>query len=417
MLNNPPRLLSLNTYHYRRGGTDAVYFDHNSLFQEAGWEVGVFAMSHPKNEESKWNRFFVEEIELGEDYGFWDKLTKAGKIIYSFEARRKLGQLLDDWQPDVVHAHNIYHHLSPSPLDELRKRGIPVVLTAHDFKLVCPAYKMLNTNGICEKCKSGNLLNVVRHRCIHDNQILSTLVMTESVIHRALNIYKKGLRKVITPSSFMRSKLAEWGWDKNKLHYIPNFVDSKSYTPNFYPGDYFLYFGRMSSEKGIDLLISAADNAGVIVKLAGVGPAMDDLKMLSKDKKNSAVEFMGYCAGEKLHSLIRNARAVVLPARWYENAPISIMESYALGKIVIGSRIGGIPEMVTENETGFLFEPENIEQLSHLLQRVQVMEDNDIAGMGISGRNLVEQYFSPSNYLHNMLAIYEEIGVKNTMAY
>jgi len=159
-----PRLLSINNYHYRRGGSDVVYLDHAALLEEQGWSNGFFSMHHPKNFETSWSKYFVDEIEFGHAYSMGQKLAMASKVIYSMEAQRKLERLLKDFPADVAHLHCIYHHLSPSIIPTLRDAGVPVVMTAHDLKIACPAYKMLNNTGVCEKCKGGNLLNVVKHR-------------------------------------------------------------------------------------------------------------------------------------------------------------------------------------------------------------------------------------------------------------
>ena len=155
MKTTPPRLLSLNSYHYRRGGSDVVYLEHDALFQELGWETAVMSMHHPKNMPSRWSEYFVEELEFGNAHGIKDKLVKASKAIYSFEAQDKLGKLLKVFPADVAHLHCIYHHLSPSVLPVLHEAGIPSVLTAHDLKIACPAYKMLNSTGVCERIVRG----------------------------------------------------------------------------------------------------------------------------------------------------------------------------------------------------------------------------------------------------------------------
>jgi len=405
-----PKLLSLNTYNYRRGGSDAVFFDHDALFRDAGWDTAVFTMQHPKNEPSPWSAYFADELEFGHAYSIREKMVMAGKVIYSWEARSKLAKLLDKFSPDVAHAHCIYHHLSPSVLGLLHERGVPTVMTAHDLKLACPAYKMLNKHGICEKCKHGNLSHVILNRCIHDSLAASTLVAAESAVHKTLGLYKRNLDKVITPSRFFRQKLMEWGWPAEKLVCIPNFIDINQYSPDFNAGRYFLYFGRLAPEKGVDTLIRAASQAGVSLKIAGTGPYEQELKALA-DEQDGKVEFLGYCSGDALKELIRKARAVVLPSQWYENAPISILEAYASGKPVIGARIGGIPEMIPGEETGWLFESGNVEQLAQHLENVQGMADGPLAKMGAQARRHVADNYSKERYLNEILTLYNTLGV------
>jgi glycosyltransferase involved in cell wall biosynthesis len=409
------RLLSINNYHYRRGGADMVFLEHDAMFRSIGWETAVFAMQHPQNIPSPWEHYFAEELELGGDYGLLRKLAMASKVIYSREARKKLEGLLGEFRPDVAHAHNIYHHLSPSILSLLHERGIPTVMTAHDLKLACPAYKMLNREGICERCKHGNLLHLIKHRCIHNSLPLSGLIAIESSAHRILGLYRKNLDKIITPSQFFRNKLMEWGWAPEKLVYIPNYVRASDYTTQFQPGRHFLYFGRLAPEKGVDTLIRACGRLNTKLCIAGSGPYEATLREIA-EPFSATIEFLGYRTGEELKSLLGSARAVVLPSQWYENAPMSILEAYASGKIVVAANIGGIPEMVVAGETGFLFESGNVEELAGCLTKVSSLPDETIAQMGVRARDYVSQTFPIDRYLEEMLNLYQSLGVGDLKA-
>lgn len=404
------RLLSINNYHYRRGGSDVVYLEHAALMEELGWENGFFSMQHPKNFDTPWSRYFVDELEFGHAYGLADKLGMAAKVVYSFEAQKKLKQLLQDFRPDVAHLHCIYHHLSPSILSTLSAAGVPTVMTAHDLKIACPAYKMLNDGGICERCKDGSVLNVVKHRCVRGSLGASSIVAVESLLHRRLNTYQKYLDKVVVPSRFFMEKFIEWGWPRDKFVYIPNYVDASRFEPDYAAGDYFLFFGRLAVEKGGATLLRAAHAAGVKLRMVGTGPEQEALLALQAQLQGD-VEFLGYKTGADLHALIRGARAVVLPSEWYENAPMSVLESYAFGKPVIGAAIGGIPEMIDEGETGWTFESRNVDQLADVLRRVQALPDAAVERAGRAGRALVEQRFNRAGYVSATLQLYADLGV------
>lgn len=405
-------LLSINNYHYRRGGSDVVYLDHAALMEEQGWTNGFFSMNHPKNFDTSWSKYFIDEIEFGHAYSMGQKLAMASKVVYSFEAQKKLRRLLQDFPADIAHLHCIYHHLSPAIISTLRDAGVPVVMTAHDLKIACPAYKMLNDTGVCEKCKGGNFLNVVKHRCVRGSLAASAIVMVESSVHRMLNTYQGKLDKVVVPSRFFMQKFIEWGWPRDKFAYIPNYVDSTRFEPAYVVGDYFLYFGRLAPEKGVATLMRAASAAGVKLKIAGTGPIEAELHAL-KTELAGDIEFLGYRSGAELHTLIREARAMVLPSEWYENAPMSVLESFALGTAVVGARIGGIPEMVIEGETGWTFESRNTEELTALLSRLVAMPTENIAQAGRNARHHVATHFNRAGYLQATLALYAELGVKN----
>ncbi len=407
-----PKLLNINSYHYRRGGSDAVYFDHAELMGQMGWENAYFSMNHPKNVVSRWSRYFVDELEFGEAYSLPQKLMMATKVVYSFEAQRKLKSLLRDFPADVAHLHCIYHHLSPSILPVLSGLGVPVVMTAHDLKIACPAYKMLNRGGVCERCKTGSVLNVIKHRCVRDSLGASAVVALESGLHGALNTYRKHLSKVVVPSRFFLEKLHEWGWPREQLRYIPNYVDAGRYEPAYQPGSYFLYFGRLAPEKGVATLLRAAAQAGVALKLAGTGPESDALQDLNA-RLGGRAEFLGFRSGADLHRLVQQSRAVVLPSEWYENAPMSVLESFAMGKPVIGARMGGIPEMIDEGQNGWIFESGSSAELASLLSRVAALPDSRVEALGRAARTGVEQRFHRAGYVEATLALYAELGVRS----
>jgi len=411
-LRNPmPTLLSINNYFYYRGGAETVFLEHNRIFEGEGWQVVPFSTNHPKNLETPWSEYFVEELELGEQYSLPGKIARISKVIYSFEARRKLARLLDRVTPDVCHAHNIYHHISPSILGLLKARGVPTVLTLHDLKIACPAYNMLTHDGICERCRGGRLHNVVLHRCIKGSIALSAVVMVEALLHRVLGSYRDCVSAFVVPSRFYIDKFAEWGMPRVLFRHVPNFVDLTRYRPQYAPGKAFVYVGRISREKGLATLIHAVAAAGSRLLVIGSGPALADMQELAV-LLGAEVEFLGYRTGEALHEAIRSARAVVLPSEWYENAPMTVLEAYALGKPVIGARIGGIPELIRENETGLGFESGNEAALSVALREITDKPDAVIEAMGQSARLWVEREFTATIYQARMIDMYRDLGVQ-----
>lgn len=404
------RLLNVNSYHYRRGGSDVVYLDHGHQFEQLGWETAYFSMAHPKNLPSQWSRFFVDELEFDHEYTLTQRMLMASKVVYSFEAQRKLRALLQAFNPDVAHLHCIYHHLSPSILPILKSAGVRIVMTAHDLKVACPAYKMLNANGVCEACKSGSVMNVVRNRCVRGSLAASAVVAIESSLHRHLDTYRRHVDCLIAPSRFYQEKLIEWGWPIDKIRYVPNYVQS---APKVRPRgacDYFLYFGRLAPEKGISTLIKAAGLAGVRVVIAGTGPEEATLRGLAAEV-NAAIEFVGFQSGEALLDLVAGARAVVLPSEWYENAPMSVLESFSLNVPVIGSAIGGIPEMLIEGETGWTFPPGDVFGLSRVIAQVASMPTSEVVALGERAGLFVAERFTRARYLSEMKRVYAELGV------
>jgi glycosyltransferase involved in cell wall biosynthesis len=407
-------LLSINNYYYRRGGAEVLFLEHNKLLEHQGWRVVPFAMRHAKNLPNEWDRFFVEEVELGGDYSALDKLRKAAKAVYSFEAQRGVAALIREARPDVCHAHNVYYHLSPAVLSPIAASGIPIVMTLHDLKLACPARLMLRHGEVCERCRDG-LHNVLRYKCMKGSVPLSLLALIESYLHKALKSYVDHVDTFISPSRFLIAKLVEWGFDERRFLHVPNFVDSHRFTPASDAGSGFVYVGRLSPEKGLNTLVKACADARVRLTLVGEGPEERHLKALARDS-GADVVFTGQLGGRELHDAIRSARALVLPSECYENAPLVVLEAYALGKPVIGSSLGGVPELVRSGETGYVFEAGSSRDLVGALRAVSDAPDATIIAMGRAGREHVEREHSPQRYSERIADVYRNLGVSPAAA-
>ena len=403
-------LLSVNNYNYARGGAESVFLNHNQLFRDEGWRVVPFAMNHPNNEPSEFESYFVDEIEFGADYSFVEKLSMAPKVIYSVEAKKKIRKLIDEVRPDLCHAHNIYHHLSPSILSAAKDRGLPVVMTVHDLKIACPAYKMLTHDGVCERCQGGKLRNLVLNRCIKDSFALSSLIYFESRLHRLLSTYSKCIDQLLVPSRFYISKLVEWGFSESQMTYVPNYIDAEDFRVRDKPGEHFAFVGRLAPEKGIETLIHASRQAGTKLKIVGTGPIEDQLRSLAI-RLGGDVEFTGVLSGLELRMAIAAARALVLPSEWFENAPVSILEAYATGVPVIGADIGGIPEMIDQGDTGYVFDSGSVSDLAATLTDFSNLPDTEVLAMGTRARELVENRFSQSAYMRRVKRVYADLGV------
>jgi glycosyltransferase involved in cell wall biosynthesis len=402
-------LLSVNNYYYARGGAEVAFFRHNEMLRDAGWSIVPFSMNHERNVGGP-NATFVDEIELGRHDGALTRARKALKAVYSFESRRKIAQLIERRAPDVCHAHNVYHHISPSILSLVRRRGIPLVMTLHDLKIACPAYSMLTHDGICERCRDGRLFQVVTNRCMKGSVALSTLIMVESYLHRYLGSYVANVDRFLVPSRFYLSKLVEWGFDPSRFEYVPNFVDAQAVEPQFAPGARFVYFGRLSPEKGLATLLFAAARARVGVDLIGSGPQAAELEKLAASA-GTDVRFLGFLSGAALDAAIGAARAVVVPSEWYENAPLSVLEAAALGKPLIVARIGGLPELVADGETGWTFESRSVDALAERLRHVASLPDAAVEAAGRAARDRVAREFSPRRYGEDIRGVYSRLGV------
>jgi glycosyltransferase involved in cell wall biosynthesis len=398
-------LLSINNYFYPRGGAEVLFLEQNRMFESIGWQVVPFAMQHADNLPTPWARYFPDELELGRNYGLAAKLLRAQRVIFSLQARRKMRELLREVRPRIAHIHNIYHHLSPSILPTLRDRGIPIVMTVHDLKLACPAYTMMAENKPCERCHGGKIHNVAVHRCIKGSLALSSLVMLETFVHRLFRLYEANVSRFVVPSRFMQEKLVQWGWPRDRFTYIPNFVDVERFRPDAEIGNRFVYCGRLDNLKGVGTLVRAAALARQPLTLVGSGPEEARLRKLSQDL-GADVLFFGHRTKDALVEVIQSARAIVIPSECNENAPLALLEAYAAGRPVIGSRIAGIPELVRERETGLLFPAGDVEALAAALAEFAALPAARLAQWGRAGRHWVERDFSAETYRNRLVALY-----------
>ncbi len=403
------RLLTINSYHYRRGGADVACLDQEAFFAGRGWEVAKFAMHHPDNLPSPWSRYFASEIELASLRSLPAKLAASRKVLYSREAANRIGRLIDDFKPDVVHAHNVYHHLSPSVLRAAKQRGIPVVMTLHDTKLLCPAHSMWQGNAHCEACKPNAVHNVLLKRCLKGSAAVSFLAFAESALHRALGLYSDNVDQFVVPSQYLIDRFVDWGWNRDRFSLIRNAVALDTFPKSRPAGEHFLFFGRLAEGKGLECLLEAAAKAGVSLRVVGTGPLEESLKAMAA-RLGAKVEWTGALRGDALWSAVADCRAVVLPAEAVENAPLSILEAYAMGRPVVASSVGGIPEMVESGRTGSLFQSGDVAGLAALLQQYSQLSPVQLGAMSKRCRELVERHYSMGRQYDSLVALYSRLG-------
>jgi glycosyltransferase involved in cell wall biosynthesis len=401
----PARVLMVNKFHYPRGGAEHYMFRLAGLLKQRGTEVDYFAMRDARNLPCPTDRYFVSEVSFEQPpQGLSGRIGMAGRMVYSREARSKMGRLLADRTPDLAHVHNIYHQLSPSLLAPLRRRGVPVVMTVHDFKLVCPVYSLLSHGEICERCVSNGFGPAVRHRCNRGSLSGSLLVAGETWAHRRLGLYRDGVDVFITPSAFARDRLITGGYPAERIVVVPNCVVADDYHPLHRAGDHALYVGRLSREKGVEVLVRAAAASGARVKMVGDGPLRPTLERMIAES-GADVELLGFRSGEELSAAVQAASAVVMPSICHDNCPLAVIEAMAWGKPVIGSRVGGIPELVRDGEEGVLVPHGDTAALGAAMLRLQ--EDPELAErMGRAGRARVEAHYDAGPHYRAVAAAY-----------
>lgn len=358
------KILMVNKFLYLNGGSETYIFKLGEELQRRGHEVQYFGMEHAGRIVGN----HAERYTAGMDFhtGKLQKFFYPFKIIYSFEAKRKMGEVLRDMAPDVVHLNNINFQLTPSVIYAVRSyekqtgRKVKVVYTAHDYQWVCPNHMMRvpETGEICFACRDGHFGACAKKRCIHNSRVRSLLGTIEATFYHTLRTYRL-VDVIVCPSIFMKKQLDSDPYLAQKTVFLQNFIMTGKQRQVKASGDYVLYFGRFSEEKGIRTLLAACRALPEIpFVFAGSGPLEEQVSKV----KN--VENKGFVKGEALERLVAGARFVVYPSEWYENCPFSVMEAQTLGTPVLVSDLGGAPELVESGRTGELFRGGDEEELT-----------------------------------------------------
>lgn len=401
------RILHVNKFLYRRGGAETYLLGVADLQRRAGHEVEFLATEHPRNEPSRYSALFPRYIELNPPpSGFMARARAASGMLYSATARRAMEAIVSDFRPDIVHLHNIYHHLSPSILRPLVRRSIPSVMTLHDFKLACPTHQFLAGGEPCEACLGGRFHHAIMKRCNGGSLGASAVNALELAVHTSTKAYGP-IRIFACPSKFLLDRMRAAAVFPERLRWVPNFIEAAAAQAKDEPGGPAVYAGRLSPEKGVDVLVRAAAAAGVPLEVIGDGPERERLAALADTLKASRIRFFGHRPAEEVQERMRNASVTVMPSRGYENMPIAVLESFACGVPVIGAAHGGIPELIRAGVDGELFPPGDHRALSETL--AGLVGDPDRAfEMGREARRKTVDEFSPERHVELLDAIYAE---------
>ena len=400
------RVLLVNKFHYLKGGSETYYFELAKLLEKNGHEVAFFSMEDEKNIKTNNKEYFVPNIDLG-----GKNITKSLSIIYNKHNKKVMEEALDDFKPDIVHLNNFQRQLSASIIEPIKERGIPIVFTAHDVQAICPAITMLDSNrNACEDCIGGKYINCIKKGCVKNSKLKSILGAIEASYYRNKKIYTNVIDYIITPSNFYKEKFIEDGIAKNKIETIHNFININDYDIDTIDKNYALYFGRLSKEKGILNLLDAFSKLNIgELHVVGSGEELDNIKKYIKDKKLSKrVKLLGYLDKKKMKEELRKCKFVVVPSIWYENCPYSIIESLAIGKPIIGSNMGGIPELVEDNKCGYIYNANDIEDLSNKMEKL-FKDDKLVIKFSKNSKDRAKKLYSEEVYYKKLIKIYSSL--------
>ena len=355
----------VNKFLYPRGGCETYMLNLAEELKAQGHEVEYFGMYDEKNTVGNSAGLYTTNMDF-HSKGL-SRFLYPFKIIYSREAKRKIGKVLDDFKPDIVHLNNINFQLTPSVIYAVKKRNIPLVQTVHDYQMICPNHLLYSFNETkpCERCISGSKFNCFKHSCIHGSKIKSLIGAIEAKLYSILKTYKK-VDLYVCPSKFLENKLLSASdIYKDKTFTIHNFIEKKPIPEkSAATKPYVAFASRLSKEKGVDLLAEAAkllpDYSFVV---AGNGPDDECLKNIPN------VEMKGFLTGDELVSLIVNAKLMILPSVWYENCPLNILETHSFGVPVITMNSGGMAELVDDGKTGVLVDEPTSQAIAEAVKK------------------------------------------------
>lgn len=397
------RILLVNKFHYLRGGSEKYYFELAQLLKSKGHTVGFFSMKHEENITTGDAEYFVEEIDLNTG----SKL-KALDVIYSQENKRLMAKALEEFKPDIVHINNFQRQLSASIIDAIKEKNIPIVMTAHDLNPICPASIMLYNGEVCDDCITKGYAQCIKKKCVKGSTLKSTLGVMEKKYYDFHKVFRK-IDCIISPSEFNKNQLVNGKLKYNEIVTLHNFVN-ESERNDYVLGDYAFYLGRLSKEKGILNLIEAiGDIPNAKLLIAGDGPERERIEAyISEHKLDGRITLLGYQNQDSIHKYITNSRFVVIPSICNENCPYSVLEAMEIGKPIVASRIGGIPELIADGENGYLYKADDINELK---EKLTLLLDNDdkVNRFAQKSRELYESYYSPDSYYNELIKIYNKV--------
>lgn len=401
------KILQINKYYYTKGGADSVFFNTIQLLEEHNHVVIPFCIQHSQNITSQWDVFFVEAPEIREIKKLNHKIKSIPRFFMNKDAVNKIESLIQKEHPDIAHIHNMFNGISLSILPILKKYKIPIVITIHDTRLICPSSYFNLRGKKCINCKKNLYINCLLYKCYQDNLPNSLMCAFEMIHKEFLFHYDKYVSQYIFVSNRYRAlHTLRHSYFNQKGIILYNFLPKlELITPNIQKGNYLFYYGRITKEKGIQTLIEAMKEfPDVQLIVAGTGPILEKLRKQSP----ANVSFIGFISGQNLFNYVKNSSFVIVPSEWEENNPLTIIESYAQGKPVIGARIGGIPEIIVEEKTGFIFEPFNLLSLKYCIQKAINLSTEEYVSFSINARNFADTHFNPQQHYHTLINIYSK---------
>ena len=411
------KVLLVHKFWRKVGGAEVYFQDVARILRNHGHQVKIFTSDF--NAEGSRDVYKRDEnVVFGNsvDYlkgNFIDRVKNITEVIYSKKNKEQFRQLLREYKPDIVHVFAIYVTITPSILDACREEGVPVVMSCNDYKHICPNYRLFHHGKICEDCKGGKFYKAVLNNCCKHSIAVSIISTIEAYTHANMNIWKKNISAFLFESKFMMQKTEEfWGKGTANLEFLGKPFNASQYKISHDDAGYILFLGRLSDEKGVDILISAMKSVpGAFLKIVGSGNYREVLENIVAKENIPNIEFLGPKYGDELEALFNGCRFLVVPSLWHENFPYVMMEAFARGKAVLGSDKGGIPEYIIPGETGYVFNSHDSTELAEYIEDLWSNPDKARV-MGAKAKELADKQFNDEAFYSRLSAIYEKTSGK-----
>ncbi|MGC9317117.1 MAG: glycosyltransferase family 4 protein [Armatimonadota bacterium] len=413
------KIMMAHKYMFRGGGTSTYVFGLADELERRGHTWVPFTVGYDETAVDTYTDYFVSP-PLGPDQSHYEDMKLSplamlkllARATYSLEARRKAAALIDAVHPDIAYIHNVYNYMSPSVLDACAGRGLPIVMRVPDYNMMCAELHFLRHGDVCTECLRGGYWRALQHRCLKGSLAATAARVASMYVHKWLHLYEK-VHLFITPSSFMREKLIQAGYGAQRIVHLRSFYPRQVEDEgDRVEDDYILYFGRVAPEKAVDTLIRALarleDPPRLVVAGSDVDGTRSELEDLCRELSlTDKVNFVGFQDRQALDELIRRCLFTVVPSRWYDNCPMAVLESFAHGKPVVASDIGGIPEQVAGG-CGILFEPDNEKELAASMTRL--LGDARLRhSMGDAALQRLREQYSTRAHCDRLLELFEEL--------
>lgn len=407
------KILLIDNFLYRRGGAEVVFLNTAELLKSKGHDVVYFSQKWKENIPCNDSKYFPKGVDPRTN-GILNKLNGIGKYFCNKEAAKKLDELIRIEKPDIAHIHLFWGGISGSIFKVLKKYSIPIIHTAHDYRMVCPGYAFRNSKDeICEKCAGKKFYRCISNRCSKGSLLMSTLMCMEMYYRNCFMNPIDNIDSFMFVSNFAYNKHIQYAPRYKEKHCVTmyNFQDAEVLAMVDKELDtfdsYYLFYGRLSSEKGIQTLINAVSELPEIkLKIVGTGPLESELKQLCEDKGVSNIEFLGFKTGKELFDLVRKAKFVCVTSECYENNPMTIIESYTLRTPVIGSALGGIPEIIEEGKTGYKFLSGDYKDLKRAIYTTTRLSKEEYIKLKDRAEVFALDNFSKENYYKKLMELY-----------